>query len=425
METKEIVEQILSLKKELSEEAKGTVAKGIADIEEKLKGKVNSDELKAFQAKLDEYKSLNETVVKITDELKEAKDAATKNQQALDEMLVKANRVSNPEPISLKSAIAEAFTDEEFVRNIESYATNKKSRERSFGIDLKAGTTLSASSINTAYWGNVNAGTIVANPSRRTHIRNLLNVGTIGAGTSFSYMREKATTSGLSARAELSDANQFTLNLEEATVQVEAISGYMKVTRKAMANIPGFMAWLQSRIPELYLRAEDYYLVNGTGNTPVIAGFFKNGNCLVSNSAESYLLDRITDDLAQLEENDEVNATGILLRPANYYAIYKQKASGSGEYNTPQNLMITPNGQLLMSGVPIYASTAMNVGQYAVADFNMGANLLVQNPLRIEFFDQDGDNVKSNLITIRVESTLAFPINGSRYFLRGDVPGQS
>jgi hypothetical protein len=41
--------------------------------------------------------------------------------------------------------------------------------------------------------------------------------------------------------------------------------------------------------------------------------------------------------------------------------------------------------------------------------------------MRIEFFEQDADNVQKNKITIRIEESVAFPVYGDNYFIVGDT----
>jgi hypothetical protein len=39
--------------------------------------------------------------------------------------------------------------------------------------------------------------------------------------------------------------------------------------------------------------------------------------------------------------------------------------------------------------------------------------------MRIEFFEQDRDNVITNKVTVRIEETVALPVFGSNYFIKG------
>ena len=95
------------------------------------------------------------------------------------------------------------------------------------------------------------------------------------------------------------------------------------------------------------------------------------------------------------------------MRPIDYYGFFKNKASGSGEYDLPEGVTFV-NGQLYLFGIPVYASTAITAPDYVVGDFDMGAQLLTQEGMRIEFFEQDGTNVRENKVTVRIEATMRF-----------------
>ncbi len=63
----------------------------------------------------------------------------------------------------------------------------------------------------------------------------------------------------------------------------------------------------------------------------------------------------------------------------------------------------------------------MPVGKYIVGDWQNGAQLLIQEGMRIEFFEQDSTNVRENKITVRIEETIAFPVYGNTFFIVGNT----
>jgi HK97 family phage major capsid protein len=266
---------------------------------------------------------------------------------------------------------------------------------------------------------------IIEAPKRKVHVRSLLPGGNIGPGNSFTYMRENGDGEGaIAPTAETGTKPQIDVDLIEATVQVETIAGWLRVTRKAMNNIPGFISFLQSRLPEKLLRIEDYQIIYGDGNTPNLKGFLHADNSVDSTSTASVLVEAIIDDISLLEDTYERSATGIVMRPADYYSFFKNKAEGSGEYDLPQGVVFI-NGVLYILGIPVAPTTALTEGDYVVGDFQQGAQLLIQEGMRIEFFEQDSDNVTKNKVTVRIEESVALPVYGGDYFIKGAVPAQA
>jgi hypothetical protein len=94
------------------------------------------------------------------------------------------------------------------------------------------------------------------------------------------------------------------------------------------------------------------------------------------------------------------------------------------EFDLPKNFVFTGN-QLYISGVPVFGSTAVAYGDYFVADWTQWAQLLVQESMRLEFFEQDGTNVRENKTTVRIEETIAMPVYGSRFGIKGNDATQS
>lgn len=260
---------------------------------------------------------------------------------------------------------------------------------------------------------------IIELPKRKLHIRQLLQVGGMGNKSNFDYVKEIAGEGAPASIGEGATKPQFDLDLQEASVKAEWIAGWLRISRNMLDDVEGMTTFLGSRLPELLLRAEDTQLLTGTGTSPQLKGLMTAGNFTAATSAATIDVEQLIDAIAQLENSDR-EANGILLNPSDYYAIMKTKASGSGEYDLPYNLVTIINGQLLIAGVPVYKSTAMTVDKFLVGDWVMGANLIFREPAKLEFFYEDGTNVRENKVTVRIEERVAFPVYGNDFFILGD-----
>lgn len=380
-----------------------------------VKAAIDAFEVKAltankasFEAELKEVKEAME--LKFMADIKAVQDHADK----LDIKLQKANRI-DASVKSFNDVLANAISEK--TSDIEAFRDKKS---KSFSLELKA--------VGDITTGNVTGGTrygelmnpnIIDRPTRKVHMDEIVPSGSIGAGNSFTFMRETGLGEGqIQAVLEGATKSQFDLDLEEATVQVETIAGWLRITRKAMSNIPGMISFLQRRLPQKFRDALDNYILYGTGVTPQIKGILAAGNFKASTATITLpLIEKLIHDVATLEDVYERNATGILLRPSDYYSFFLNKASGSGEYDLPQGVTIV-NGRLMMLGIPAYATTAIQTPDYVVGDWE-GVQLLTQEAMRIEFFEQDADNVTKNKVTIRIEGNYALPVYGDDYFIKG------
>lgn len=400
-------------------ELEKVLEQGLADVKAEVKS--NGSELKEFTT--NEVKAVKEELINevksVRAELKEAREYAEKVQDHCDtlEGKMQGDRRGQMEKKSfnevLRSSIEEAEDD---------YNKFLRKETKSFAIELKAVGDMSTSNVTGgSRYGQIMQPGIIELPKRKVHLSQILKGGPIGPGNTFTFMRENGQGEGAIAPvAEGAMKPQLDLDLIEATVNIETIAGWLRVTRKAMNNIPGFISFLQSRLPEKFQRVLDNQILYGDGSTPNLKGLLTSGNFVNSTSTAGVVIEKIIDDVSLLEDTYEREATGILLRPATYYSFFKNKATGSGEYDLPQGVTFV-NGQMYLFGIPVYASTALNATDYVVGDFDMGAQLLTQEAMRIEFFEQDGTNVRENKVTVRIEGNYALPVYGSDYFIKGST----
>lgn len=393
-----------------NEEVKSQLEKNLLDLKHNLEDRLDD----RIEAKLKDLR----------------KYASPENQEAIDQLLsdVKAMKVGGGfggqnKNKSFGEALEAAFNEGDNRKNIEMLATQHKDRLKSFSIHLKqvGDVTVSANYTGGSRGLQVLAPGVVANPPRKIHIRQLLNQGTIGPGTEFVFMRENGDGEGaIAPTAETATKPQIDMDLVESSVKIETIAGWMRVSRKAMNNIPGFTSLISRQLPEKLLKIEDAQLLNGDGVSPNIKGIMRAGNYTAANTTSTFLGEQLIDGISQLEDTYDRTATGILLRPVDYYSFFKHKATTSGVYDLPKNFTYV-DGVLYISGVPVFASTGMLPDQYIIGDWNAGAQLLIQEGIRLEFFEQDGTNVRENKITVRIEETIAFPVMGDNFFIVGSA----
>lgn len=318
---------------------------------------------------------------------------------------------------SFGDVLSKAITDAQ-----DDIAKFERKETKSLILELKAVGDMSTANVTGGNrYGQIMADGIRMNPNRKVHMKDILPGGTIGPGNSFTFMRENGIGEGeIAPVAEGALKPQFDLDLVEATVQVETIAGWMRISRKMLNNVPGMISYLQARLPEKFQRVLDAQILYGNGTTPNLKGILTAGNFVASDAiAAAPLIEKIINDISDLEDTYERDANGILLRPKDYYSFFLNKAAGSGEYDLPQGVTLGVDGVMRILGIPVWASTAINSPDYVVGDFNMGAQLLTQEGMRIEFFDQDGINVRENKVTVRIEGNYALPVYGPDYFIKG------
>ena len=406
------------LLKELNEIKSGLELKVKTDtkteVEEQLK-----EQLKAVNTSIEEVKNMKPEVT--AEELKAVKDDVDVTMKAFDKLqiILKGRKAPVTEgKKSFDTVLKESI--EAKMDDIQKF-NRKEINKFDIEIDMKAVGDVSTGNVTgSTTWGAQRRGDIIMNPNTMTHVRDLLTVSPAGPGTDYYFMRENGNGEGAPAPvAEGALKSQFDIDLIEASVKFETIAGFLVTSKKAMLNIPGFLGFLQKRVPQKLMDAEDAQVLYGDGTSPNIKGILTAGNFVAGSAAgPTPLVEKIITDISNFEDTYKRLATGIVMRPKDYFSFFLNKASGSGEYDLPQGVMFV-NGILYILGVPVAKTTALTANDYAVGDFQNGADLLIQEAIRLEFFEQDSDNARKNKVTIRVEETIALPVYGPDYFMKG------
>ena len=387
-----------------------------------LKG---ADEVKNFDEKMEAVKiAIEEAKTANDEEMKALRTDLDITIKAFDHVQTRFKNTVKTGNVVEKKSFNEYLHDA-VIENQDAIKAIKKGDRLQFGFESKAVNDMTfALNFPTAdsSVAFVRPG-IIAPPPRRTHIRELLTGGSMGAKSTFDYVKETSTEGAIAAVAEGALKPQIELNLQEFSVRAEWLAGFLVISRNMLDDITGMSTYLQSRLPELLLRAEDTALLSGTGVTPQISGITTAGNFTAPTSSYTIDVEQLVGAIAQLEGYDR-QADRILLNPADYYRLWLNKASGSGEYDLP-GLVQVINGTMYIGGVPVYKSNALAVDKFIVGDWAMGANLIMREAPRVEFFFEDVDNVRKNMVTVRVEERIAFPIYGDNYFIYGDFGNAS
>jgi len=397
MEKKELMEALDGLKAEL---------KTATDAEMKKQIEAKAAEI---EAKLEKMKEIDE----LKTEVKVLKDAADKNQPVIDKFVADGSKKSITGNRSFNDLLSEAISG-----SADKIKSIKKGQSVQLELKEVADMTFATNfSTADASVTQVRPG-IIELPKRKLHIRQLLQGG--GMSTSnFAYVKEVTGEEGPETVAEGSAKNQFDLDLQEVESPAQYVAGYIRISRKMLDDIAGMTTYLQSRLLELLLRSEDTQLISGNGTSPNLSGITDSGNYTAASTSETTEALMLIDAISQLEGYDR-EANGILLHPTDYWNLAKLT-----NLNQSSAVVTSENGVLRIGGVPVYRSTACTVDKYIVGDWVMGANLLTREAPRVEFFYEDGTNVRENKVTVRVEERVAFPIYGDNYFIYGDFGNAS
>lgn len=244
----------------------------------------------------------------------------------------------------------------------------------------------------------------VYKPDRKTHLRDLIPMVQSSTGI-YTFYRE---TGGEGAIARQTDPNvakaQVDYDFTEVTITATYLAGFAVIHKSMLQDLP----FLQSGLPQMLLR--DFYKAEDADFWAALAAVAIPGT-----SAETNDILALIDYVAQLLATD-FDPNGILLNPTDWAGMMKTALSG---ITGPAGVTLL-GGTLRILGIPVYVSTLVPVDKVLVGDFNQ-AQIIVVDELKVEFFEQDVDNVRKNKVTVRVEAREALAVLNPNAFVLGDL----
>lgn len=359
------------------------------------------EKLEAATATIAELKTLGETKEKATTEqmekMKHDLDVTIKAFDLL-QLSIKADKNTNynggeRENTSLPGQIFKAFGG--FRKAVMEGKISKGENEAT--LTVKALTDMSVvNSISTGVVPNTYRQGIVPLPFEMVHLRDLVNV-TPSETDSYHFYRHTGGDGTIDWQVqELATKQQIDEDFNETTVNLDYLAGWLRISRKMLRNFKGLQAYITRWLPERYYQREDNkgwqnILANATGQT------------VASSDIMTSIIQTIG---AQRKARYDVN--GIVVDGSVWAKMLTYKASTSGEFTIPiGTVTISPTGQLMIVGIPVYVASWVGGDTAIIADWKY-FEIIQSEGLSLQFFEQDGTNVRENKITVRIEASIGF-----------------
>jgi|GEM_PF-1890692 len=365
----------------------------------------NVDEkLETVNAAIEELKSVKPEVsaAEVTS-LKSKLDATIAGLDIVQTRMNTSSTTKNA-PENLNSVIAKTMTD-----NKSSIMAISKGKEQKFQIkavqDMTISTNLDGAIPNTYRPG------IVPLPFEMVHARSLFSV-TPSETDSYHFYKHTGGEGGLAFQTNENTAkSQFDEDLVEYTVNLNYLAGFLKISRKMLKNFTALRSYIGRWLPEKYYNAED------ANAYTVIADDAAAGDTTGTDMIQRIILTIGSQKQAKYNVNAIVVGGNVWANMLTY------KSDLSGEYTTPVgSVTISPSGQMLICGVPVYTASWIAADKALVCDTRY-FEIIQSEGLSLQFFEQDVDNVQQNKITARIEASVGFALLDSAAFRIVEVPG--
>ena len=163
---------------------------------------------------------------------------------------------------------------------------------------------------------------------------------------------------------------------------------------------------MQTVLPQLLLR--DFYKKENTTFFADLKAAALGGTTASGTNA----IEKFIHQIGYAGDQD-YDVNGIVMLPSDLAAIQITKPS---DYGLPGNVSLTPQGAVAINGIPVYTASWATNDYMTMGDWS-NARIGVVDGLKVEFFEQDGDNVTKNLVTVRVEAREFLAIDDPYAFI--------
>lgn len=261
---------------------------------------------------------------------------------------------------------------------------------------------------------------VVAPPNQQLRIRDLLSWGRT-TSNSIEFVRETGFTNNAAPVSEGVLKPESDITFEDASTPVVTIAHWIRATKQVLADVPMLQSYIDGRLRYGLKLVEDRQLLKGSGTGLNLHGIYTQASAYANPGvvvqAENRM-DRLR--LAMLQaELAEYPTDGIVLNPIDWVAIELTKdADNNYIYSNPR--FPTQAG---LWARPVVATKAMDLDEFLVGAFQLGAQGWDREDVNLTIALQDRDNVVTNRVTLLVEERLALTVYRPEAFVKGDFSG--
>lgn len=255
-------------------------------------------------------------------------------------------------------------------------------------------------------------------------VRQLTVMPTVSMGSTSSniiyYSRELLWTNNAAKTAEGITKPESVLTFEEANKAVVTIPHFIKVSKQALADSTFLASYIDRRLRHGVNNKVEQYVISDTAD-----GWLAAANSTVVSPL-------LTTDVYGLASKMKYAVIAADYEPSFFYmnpadwgtAETTRRASGDNAFVAASGAVSYVNNGLtpLLWGLPVVLSNNVPAGTMICksVDADMFAD---RESTVVEMFEQDGDNVTKNLVTIRAEARGAELVFTPAAILTGDITG--
>lgn len=250
---------------------------------------------------------------------------------------------------------------------------------------------------------------IVPGAFRALNLLDALPMGRTSANQ-VEYSRELAFTNNAAEAAEAATKAESVLTFEQVNEPVRTIAHFIKASKQVLDDAPLLASYIDLRLRHGVRNRLQTQIAAGNGTAPNLAGLSDTTRSAAYTPATG---DNAFDTLSKAKVaviGAEYEPDFIVLNPIDWGVMERTKISSSDDryLAAAQDAMSSiANGMIpTIWGLPVITSNAVTSGKFHMLS-RASLMLALRQDAVVEMFEQDGDNVTENLVTIRAEMRAA------------------
>ena len=246
-------------------------------------------------------------------------------------------------------------------------------------------------------------------PTTPQNIRQIIPIGSTNSDV-VRYVKESGYSNGAAAAAEGATLGQSDFDMTATDANVRKIGTYLRISDEMLHDTPQISSYLSARVPAKLMEVEDDQILGGNGVAPNLDGFYNSGtNFDTSASGKFYQSVEAANEfdvlVAAINQLQIANykADYIHLNPTDFHKILLLKDTTNNYIKDQVYAGLQPT----FMGVKVILNTAMAAGSFLIGNFAAGSQMWIRENLNVEFFREDGTNVRDGFVTVRVSERVA------------------